>query len=98
MNLNVLDTNSEQAIPSPYPASAHGNKCPHGIYLAGEETARYCGFCNPDLYTDTILLRTMSRRKPVNRVYLEDKTLDTSDFMNQSSATRMAGTKEFFEL
>lgn len=74
-------------------------KCEHGVYIAlGDETARHCGFCNPDLYTDPILLRTMSRRKPINRVYPEDKTLDTSDFMNQSSAARMAGTKEFFEL
>lgn len=22
-------------------------KCPHGIFLAGEATARYCSFCNP---------------------------------------------------
>lgn len=72
-------------------------KCLHGVYIAkGDVTARHCGACNPDCYTDRVLLATMARRKPACRVYAEPKTLDAAAFMEQSPSERMASTRDFY--
>lgn len=72
-------------------------KCDHGIYIpTGSETAHSCSVCNPDLLTDTILLRTMARRKPVNRNYPEERTMDAADFMRQEGNTRISAGREFY--
>jgi hypothetical protein len=75
------------------------NKCPHGVYIAaGETTARYCSGCNPDGFADTILLRTMARRRTAHTAVAEERTLDAADFLNQSPAARIAASKEFLNL
>ena len=76
-------------------------KCSHGVYIPlgtlGEESP-HCGLCNVDLYNDIIILKTMARRKPVERHYPEERTLDAASFMEQSAGARMASTREFFTL
>lgn len=79
--------------------SAPIRKCDHGIYIpTGSEAAYSCSLCNPDLLRDVILLRTMARRKPTNRNYPDEHTMDAADFMQQEGNTRIEAGREFFGL
>lgn len=62
------------------------NKCPHGVYLAGEATAKYCGFCNP---TSLNTVATCAAHN-VPEVEEREETLDCFEFMNQGAGRRLA--------
>jgi hypothetical protein len=61
------------------------NKCPHGIFKAGEPTARYCSFCNPNL---SAAARPAGRTIPEVMEERED-VLDVFQFINQRAGRRL---------
>lgn len=67
------------------------DKCDHGVYIpAGETTAIYCGWCNPQTYRDSIILRTMARHRPLNRQYSDDREQDVARYIEQPVGARIA--------
>lgn len=76
------------------PEASPSGKCDHGVRISpGDAIARYCSVCNPRR-ADSVLAAAMARRKPANRIYGEEKTLDVEAFLTQPVGARLAILKE----
>lgn len=64
------------------------DKCPHGVYLAEERTARYCTLCNPELVNDRTL--RVARRAAAKTKPDQERLLDAAEFMAQPPGARIA--------
>lgn len=63
-------------------------KCAHGVFKAGEPTAKYCGFCNPNM-AFSAMPRTL--RVELSKPDVEDElTLDCVEFMERNPGARLA--------
>lgn len=67
------------------------NKCDHGVYLAGELTARYCPLCNPDME----IPRGLPKGKLVSMVTkaVDERVMDAAEFMERSVGERLAAIR-----
>lgn len=64
------------------------DKCPHGIYKAGETVARYCTLCNPAGLNDRTLRggpRVVNKRGDDH-----ERLLDAAEFMALPPSARIA--------
>lgn len=62
-------------------------KCDHGVYLAGESTAKYCTFCNPSMDTKAL---PKGRLVSIVTKDIDDQVLDVAEFMERSVGARLA--------
>lgn len=70
-------------------------KCPHGVYLAGEETARYCQSCNPP--RDDRTLRTNPTFKPGKGAIPNEPVLYVDEFLNQPMGYKLKEMAAHFD-
>lgn len=68
-------------------------KCPHGVYRAGHETAEYCGLCNP-IRNDRTLSANPNFR-PGRGCYKPEPVLHVDEFLQQPMGARLAQGKEY---
>lgn len=61
------------------------NKCPHGVYLAGEAKARYCSGCNPNIQAARGVRRVMQ----VDWNH-DKRELDVTEFISRPMGERLA--------
>lgn len=57
-------------------------KCPHGVFKAGESTARYCSFCNPTLSLSAVVTKESFHAIPEAEAE-DEMVLDCYQFMEQ---------------
>lgn len=78
------------------------DRCPHGVYKAGEEVARYCSVCNPgpvDMPGSKQADQFRSRRKYASRHDAahgprKATVLDCVEFVQQPAGYRLASSPQ----
>lgn len=70
-------------------------KCPHGVYLAGEKKARYCQSCTPSVNDCT--LRANPTFKPGKGAIPNEPVLHVDEFLNQPMGFRLKEMAAHFD-